>query len=482
MNPQKYIIFLITIIIIFILFSKNINEGYDNWDWRLFNMNWNKPWKNPEVAYNNPYYQDLPNPTSNDSNFPDYQLNIVNENYLKSVLSKMVSTGGKPISNIGKVYNDISFPKYYALNKKSWYKNINDQTENNMKQTDIVAVNNILTHFIKEFNTKFSRLPHYGNEVEFKILKYRVNVINKNQYGLIVVIVRKDNYNGTVLYLDYVDNSNNVSKNYDLLYYDIIGYYKTDRLYLLDGFDKNKNFYELNPLYRISKRDKTLNEYLNDNNWQYLNVNYSNANDILWKQEQYQYDNTLQHQPTCFNKEPEYYNPSPDTNGKNTILNFVYNKTNCESKYDNFGRRKPRGLWDTPCLTDEECPFYMRNKNYPNSEGKCNKETGFCELPQGMQHLGYHYYHPFASAVENKDNLPVCNIAKKYGDGKGMRNNGEPLCYNCRSVVKNGKWNAMTKMDTCCNEQNSKKLYPYLDGPDYAFFNDMQQRLTFSRE
>ena len=30
----------------------------------------------------------------------------------------------------------------------------------------------------------------------------------------------------------------------------------------------------------------------------------------------------------------------------------------------------------------------------------------------------------------------------------------------------------------CCDDQKDKKLYPYLNGPDYAFENDFQDRIN----
>ena len=32
----------------------------------------------------------------------------------------------------------------------------------------------------------------------------------------------------------------------------------------------------------------------------------------------------------------------------------------------------------------------------------------------------------------------------------------------------------------CCEQQKDKKLYPYLNGPDYAFENDFEERINKS--
>ena len=38
------------------------------------------------------------------------------------------------------------------------------------------------------------------------------------------------------------------------------------------------------------------------------------------------------------------------------------------------------GIWDTPCKTDEECPYIK--------EG-CNKDTGYCNMPKGIKNISY---------------------------------------------------------------------------------------------
>lgn len=90
------------------------------------------------------------------------------------------------------------------------------------------------------------------------------------------------------------------------------------------------------------------------------------------------------------------------------------------------------GVWDQPCSYDEECPFYKKNKNYPNERGGCKK--GFCEMPVNVNLLGF----------RNKGNK-------------------QPVCHNCPERTNcTGLHCSM-----CCNEQ---KL------PDYAFHNDYKER------
>lgn len=102
----------------------------------------------------------------------------------------------------------------------------------------------------------------------------------------------------------------------------------------------------------------------------------------------------------------------------------------CNSKYDMIGNIKDyESLWDKKCKSDYECPFYLANKQYPNSRGGCikkdNEQYGSCEMPIGVIQTGY----------------------TKYKD--------KPFCY-----YKNG---------TCENE-------------DYAFPNDQKERIKHKKE
>lgn len=44
------------------------------------------------------------------------------------------------------------------------------------------------------------------------------------------------------------------------------------------------------------------------------------------------------------------------------------------------------GIWDTPCKNNEECPFYDGNN------GKCNEDSGYCEMPQGTNNISFKKY------------------------------------------------------------------------------------------
>lgn len=104
------------------------------------------------------------------------------------------------------------------------------------------------------------------------------------------------------------------------------------------------------------------------------------------------------------------------------------------------------GIWDNPCKYNEDCPFYKKNNNYPNNRGGCN--NGYCEMPVNVKLFGY----------------------KEYSS------NADAICYNCDKDKMPGCKGIECNM--CCDDQKDKKIYPYLNGPDYAFENDFQDRIN----
>jgi hypothetical protein len=485
---MKYIIFLILILILvslFIYINIQIIEGYDKWDIKIFNMNWNKPWKEIEVSYNDSYPQDIPRSSNNDDNFPNYILEIFKEKYMKSVLEKMTN---KNLMIDGIVPINLLWTDKFKINRDTWYNRINDfniynalnyednQQAFSLSKSCLPQVNIALEYFISEFNNIFKNTYHEKIFNPFSILKFKIHKINRKlsnnnnciyEYGIIIVLVRDEGHVGPTIYLNFIVQGDKI----DINYYDLIGYYTNDKLYLPEGVRTvgKKEYYELNPLYRNNKSDRSLNADITDKNWQYLDVNYNNSNQILWRQKQSHFDNTLKDQYTCFNAEPHNYNPSgiPPTSPESDsqpILNYVYNKNNCEAKYDHYGRPKPKGVWDRPCISDTECKFYGKNVNYPNKFGKCNKENGFCELPRGMKNLSYHNYYPY------DNNEKHC-----------QQFNPKPLCYNCSTVNRTDKWKPVTLLDDCCEDQKDSGKYPHLDGPDYAYRGDTMDRINSNR-
>lgn len=120
-------------------------------------------------------------------------------------------------------------------------------------------------------------------------------------------------------------------------------------------------------------------------------------------------------------------------NGKSQELSQYKWKVFCESYHPEVNQN---GIWDAPCQVDADCPFYKANKNYPNDFGKCDKNTGKCEMPQGIIPIGFTQY------------------AKQ-----------EPDCYNCGLDSISNK---------CCAIQANdiQKGIAKYKSPDYIFIND----------
>jgi hypothetical protein len=128
-----------------------------------------------------------------------------------------------------------------------------------------------------------------------------------------------------------------------------------------------------------------------------------------------------------------------------------YNNSNyvrkdfCEGVKGYYGEQKSPMVWDKPCVTNEDCPFFKTNTNYPNKRGGCN--GGFCEMPINIKQLSYRMY------------------------DKSI----EPYCYNCNPA--DGKY-------ICCKAQEEKKRpeYQFMTSPDYAFPGDLTERFKYVDE
>jgi len=96
-----------------------------------------------------------------------------------------------------------------------------------------------------------------------------------------------------------------------------------------------------------------------------------------------------------------------------------------------------RFIWDAPCNRNEDCPFYMKNMNYPNYRGGC--QSGFCEMPINIRRKGFRQFDAYY----------------------------KPFCHNCE--IKNDF--------ICCEKQQMTKNDTLLRSPDYMFNNDYLERL-----
>ena len=292
-------------------------------------------------------------------------------------------------------------------------------------KSDINDINILNNYFMNTFNKiYFEFFKKVYKEYSFsknKFLIYKYKIFNmyqfKNTYffELIIELIKVNGFIITQLFLtSYIYNGKIYLKPIVL-----IGFKTLDNILLKNNDYFNNNYYNIIKSYN--------NDGLIDN---------KDISKILSKRE-FEIDKNINIKKNynCFNN---------NLNDKNILRSN--SKQNCESNYDVYGIRKDFGIWDKPCVSDDECVYYKSNKNYPNEFGKCLND-GYCENPINVKNISYHIF-------DNTD---------------------KPLCYNCNS--KN--WKVVTGLNNCCEEQKNKKKYPFLKGPDYAFKDDINRRFNY---
>lgn len=83
-------------------------------------------------------------------------------------------------------------------------------------------------------------------------------------------------------------------------------------------------------------------------------------------------------------------------------------KTECENNYTIDGKKKEKGVWDKPCINNDECPFYEKN-----NKGVC--KDGLCVMPKGVKRIGSKKYRLYPN------NFPKCS---------GCLGKTENCCFN----------------------------------------------------
>jgi hypothetical protein len=301
-------------------------------------------------------------------------------------------------------------------------------------------------YFILKFNIEAKKsnydMPqhpwtnYYITDYQLIRIQYN-NTLNIYYYTFVVEIFRQNKHNGYAIYLDmyYRPEKTQIWISRALL----IGVISQDELTFkkLGYFNKNENSL---PFSDINQADSILDKiYDKMKNYEYRTENIKSISHTILTR-----DFDLHAGRKCYKPGNEGY---PDAQTSNACLSVDpnINKT---------------GVWDRECMTNEECPFYKANKNYPNNFGGCIE--GKCQLPVGMNSIGFKHY--------TKD---------------------KPLCYNCKLkkeiMLPDG---TLTIQDSdcsgiecnkCCDIQNNKNIYPNLKSPDFVFDNDHTEREKYSR-
>ena len=153
-----------------------------------------------------------------------------------------------------------------------------------------------------------------------------------------------------------------------------------------EGISNNLYFKNNNINYELNKKDNynidNLDEIMVNKNINVLDIEQENIEEFKNKNEKINNNKFM-----CFGSE-----------GINKYL--------CENNFDLYGNEKDPGIWDNKCKFNEECPFYKKNKNYPNVFSGC--VDGYCQLPLNMKNISPHYY--------DINKQPYCHNYLKHND------------------------------------------------------------------
>lgn len=301
----------------------------------------------------------------------------------------------------------------------------------------------IVNRFIEEINTNFVKLNlehnnHKYDKRKFELFSYKVindsiiEGLTKDNRNLIfnITIYREDKDKHFTIQVN--SNYNFLTKLLDILQLDIIGINEQENIAfaglkkpeqkycLLDDDNLNENdFSHYSEKFDFPKLEKCHNEKLKNNK---LGL------DLFQKEFN---ENEIKQFIEGKNKMIE---EGVEESKFKCFLKKGFNKSTCRSYSES---KKTSGVWDKPCNSNEECPFYKKNKNYENSRGGCI--NGYCEMPLNIERVGYKVY-------LSKD---------------------KPFCHNCNKKNCLGE-----ECFTCCDEQKDRKKYKNLKSPDYIFSND----------
>lgn len=365
----------------------------------------------------NSFYRLTEKNINNNLNIYNYQNNILKNNF------KDERIASKTLSNydIKNLFNKIKYKK--SNNKYYEFDNLIDKIPEDIEKSNdyirfisiISYLENILLKLLKlEINNNLKKYycssleSCYPSVVDRKIIKIEKS-INSNdlRYTLTIEIILNNRGLSHIVGIISESIGNKIFINSVKL----IGNRTSDEIFINNGYDKHDRYINI---YSNSKIYNP-NTYLNNSDE--TSVLFSNKLIEKLLKKKKRIDNN-KYNFRCY--------------GEKEALNI----DDCEIS-TNLSNKI--GKWDRLCKKNSECPFYKKNKNYPNNRGGCN--DGWCEMPKGIEQISPRFY----------------NKKKK------------PLCYNC--INKN--------QFKCCNIQKNLKIYNNLKTPDYIFDNDIYDRTIY---
>ena len=319
--------------------------------------------------------------------------------------------------------------------KRIKYKDLTDEHQRVLKI--------LFYFFIIKLNIEIKKsnfdLP-YNQSTNFFITDYQIiriqyhKELNLLKYTFMIEVYRENKHNGFTIYNEMFFRPEKteiwISKS------ELIGVISQDQISFKDLGTYNFKEKNVNHAFPIKNQD----ESILDNLYQKMvDFEYREKSRQSVSYDIQQRDFELNNGHKCFKPDGLAY---PDAKTSNACLSVdpKINKT---------------GVWDRSCLKDEECPFFKANKNYPNNFGGC--KNGYCELPVGMNPIGFKHY-----------------------------DKSKPMCYNCKlktetitadgySIIKDRECSGL-ECNKCCDTQHSKTIYPNLKSPDFVFENDQTER------
>ena len=284
-------------------------------------------------------------------------------NYIKDEIDNAEELLIDPITKIDLGFRYKLEFTYEALNKKTWINRwqkynptIKMTFDYNEIKSDIDDINILNLEFKKRIDERQRQL-FSENElllfglIPFQILKYKIlyiKYINKNivdpLYIIEISLFRdQDVYINTFAYKGYIINSkknSNIIKIPNIVDAEYIGKNATDNFLLPEFYNDGLITQEI-----INKNFSNMGEMEKD------------PSAIAYIQKAQQDAFKIKNNYACFNIN---YNPNDP---KSEYILPLYSRQECESMYDSYGKSKNVGIFDAPCKTNEECPFYKKNGN-----------------------------------------------------------------------------------------------------------------------
>lgn len=257
--------------------------------------------------------------------------NTFNISEIKTIIYKI------PIRKSNFKYNLINFYKYSIWDnnkneKYSKYRNITIKTVTYISKLIIQSINKYIRKYKYLYKNNFCKMVNYSIK---KIYKSKQNYVRLNFILEIYCSYSIHSYIFKCV-IEIINNNRYINQ------IKFIGIQSQDKIFLLPGNNldnkihifHNKN-YKYNP-----------NTYLRNSNEN--NIIYSNKiiNNLLKKKKNI--DNSYNYK--CHGKKAKF-------------------KLECEADLSLKGEKNEIGVWDKKCSKNNECPFYKKNKNYPNNYG-----------------------------------------------------------------------------------------------------------------